>query len=218
MLGVFHDYRPTADFVRAFLPDPPCRVLEIGCGAGELALTLRAEGCNLIAIDPDAPEGPPFRKTTLEAFSDPQPFACVIAMRVLHHIHDLDGAVNKIAGMLVPGGPLILEDFGWNLMDDRTLAWYFERQQALGRGPRGSPVPASLEACRETWRTEHAGLHESGPMFDSLAAHFDRRMFAWTQYLAHLLKDTEGNDREIEALVTEEINPIAFRYVGFAKR
>jgi len=215
--GEFSDFRPTSDFVRAFLPEAPSRLLEIGCGSGELALALQQNGYDITAIDPAAPEGPPFSKTTLEAFTGSAPFARVVAMRALHHIPDLDGAITKIAALMGPGGAFILEDFGWERMDDPTLAWFFERMRALGRGPRDGPVPASLEECRQSWTREHADLHTSKAMFAALGARFSTRMFAWTHYLNHLLKDPEGKDGEIEALISERISPIAFRFVGFPK-
>ena len=39
-------------FVRANLPDPPARVLEIGAGDGRLSRALRALGYDMVAIDP----------------------------------------------------------------------------------------------------------------------------------------------------------------------
>ena len=39
-------------FVRANLPEPPARVLEIGAGSGRLARALRAAGYDVLAIDP----------------------------------------------------------------------------------------------------------------------------------------------------------------------
>jgi SAM-dependent methyltransferase len=52
------------------LPRPLARVLEVGCGRGELARKLAADGYEVLAIDPRAPEGPIFRRTTLEALRD----------------------------------------------------------------------------------------------------------------------------------------------------
>ena len=38
-------------FVRSWLPAPPARVLEIGCGDGELAPALAEEGWQVSAVD-----------------------------------------------------------------------------------------------------------------------------------------------------------------------
>lgn len=53
-------------FVRSWLPAPPARVLEIGCGDGELALALAEEGWRVTAVDPAAPEGEPFIRGAIE--------------------------------------------------------------------------------------------------------------------------------------------------------
>src|SRR5687768_9945052 len=77
-------------FVLSQLPPPPRRVLEVGCGRGELALALDAAGYEVVAVDPDAPEGPIFRRTTIEELDEPGPFDAIVAAFSLHHVHDLD--------------------------------------------------------------------------------------------------------------------------------
>jgi SAM-dependent methyltransferase len=54
------------DFVRSQLPPPPARVLEVGCGSGELAFALSAGGWRVIAVDPEAPDGEPFVRAAVE--------------------------------------------------------------------------------------------------------------------------------------------------------
>src|SRR5918911_3169753 len=61
-------------FVLSQVAPPPRRVLEVGCGHGELALPLAEAGYELVAIDPEAPEGEIFCRTRIEAFDDPGPF------------------------------------------------------------------------------------------------------------------------------------------------
>ena len=87
-------------FVLSPLPPPPARVLEVGCGAGELALALDAAGYDVVAVDPRAPDGPIFRQTTLAELDDSGPFEVAVARYSLHHIHDLDDAVDRIASLL----------------------------------------------------------------------------------------------------------------------
>src|SRR5206468_8596581 len=50
------------EWVLSQLPDPPTRLLEVGCGGGELARLLAAAGHEVVAIDPRAPEGRIFRR------------------------------------------------------------------------------------------------------------------------------------------------------------
>lgn len=61
-------------FVLAHVPSGPTRILEVGCGEGDLARGLAAAGHSVTAIDPEAPQGPLVRRVTLEEFAEPGPF------------------------------------------------------------------------------------------------------------------------------------------------
>ena len=67
-------------------------MLEVGCGDGSLARELASAGYDVLAIDPVAPDGPIFRRTTLEELDDPGLFDAVVASLSLHHVHDLGAA------------------------------------------------------------------------------------------------------------------------------
>src|SRR5918995_1948005 len=102
-------------FVLSQLPPTSARVLEVGCGAGDLARDLSAEGYHVLAIDPDAPEGPIFRRTTIEVLDDPGPFDAVVASLSLHHVEDLGGVLDKLVRLLE--GPLILNEHAWDRLE-----------------------------------------------------------------------------------------------------
>jgi SAM-dependent methyltransferase len=129
-------------------------VLEVGCGSGELALALNDAGYDIVAIDPEAPEGPIFRRTTVEAFDEPGPFDAVVASLALHHVHDLGGVLDKIVRLLPGRAALILNEHAW----DR------------------------LEPMTPEWEEEHAGLHGYGVMRAELDARFEERFFEWRPY------------------------------------
>jgi SAM-dependent methyltransferase len=142
------------DFVLSQLPPAPARVLEVGCGEGELARTLAAQGYDVVAIDPEAPEGAMFRRTTIEAFAEPGPFVAVVASRSLHHVEDLAGVLDKLVRLLARGGPLILNEFAWDRREPMT----------------------------PEWEEEHAGLHGYGAMRAELDPRFEERFFEWRPY------------------------------------
>ncbi|MDQ3922603.1 MAG: methyltransferase domain-containing protein [Actinomycetota bacterium] len=55
------------EFVLGQIGNPTARVLEAGCGKGELARTLARAGHCVTAIDPRAPEGRIFRRVRIES-------------------------------------------------------------------------------------------------------------------------------------------------------
>ena len=117
------------DLIRARAPR---RVLEVGCGWGELAERVETEAsCEVVALDlsprmvelarergVDATVGDvqdlPFENAT---------FDVVVAAWMLYHVPDLDRGLDEIARVLRPGGALVAitngaEDFAelWNMV------------------------------------------------------------------------------------------------------
>jgi ubiquinone/menaquinone biosynthesis C-methylase UbiE len=190
-------------FVIAALPAPPARVLEVGCGAGDLARALDGAGFNVLAIDPDAPEGPIFRRTTLEDLGQAERYDAAIASYSLHHIEKLDSALDKIARLLPPQGALVIEEFGWDRLDRATAEWYGHEQGA-----------SSVDAVLADWRTEHEGLHGYEAMRSALDARFQQQLLEWRPYLYRCLERDELEVNEREAVAREDIQAVGFRYVG----
>ena len=185
-------------FVAEHLPAPPARVLEVGCGSGALAHAMVRLGHDVLAIDPQAPEGRPFQRVSLEDLADPGPFDAVVANRSLHHIHDLPAAVGRIAGLLAPGGRLLLHEHAWERVDEPTFRWYREHG-----GHSGSLAQL---------RASHAGLHTWAAMLAELAPRFDERRLEGTPYLYGEL----GVDPDVErkAIESGAIRPTGLLYVG----
>jgi SAM-dependent methyltransferase len=187
---------------RRELPAPPARVFEVGCGRGELALALAADGYDVVAVDPKAPEGAIFRRTTLEELQEERPFDAAFASLSLHHVDDLDVALDKVRSLLRPGAPLVLREFGWDLVDEPTARWDYRR---LGR-----------EGGLAEWRAEHDHLHGFDAMRSALNPRFRERSFEWTPYL-HAYKEQDGDEAEERRLIEAgEIRAVGFVYVGLA--
>jgi SAM-dependent methyltransferase len=198
-------------YALAHLPAPPTRILEVGCGSeGGLAPALAKAGYDVLAIDPDAPKGPLFRRVTLEELDHPGPFDAAVAGRVLHHVDPLGPGLDKLA-RLAP--LLVVDEFACDRVDDAARAWHRREYRALvaaGTPPAG---PEDLDA----WRAAHAGLHPYGVLRAALDRRYDERDFHWRPYLYRWMLSPDTKAREEQAIETGAIRPIGFRYVGLSR-
>ena len=201
------------EFVGEHLPPPPARVLEVGCGQGELTTSLSVAGYDVLGIDPLAPSGEHFRRLKLEDLEDSERFDAVVAGFSLHHIPDLHAAFDKIAGLLPPGGVLVVDEFGWDRLDDTTLDWLYGQRRALAAAGRGV-VPASQDELGSEWEAEHLGLHGFAALREALATRFDERAFEWTPFLYRTLAGIASEVLEQALIDASAIQALGFRYAG----
>lgn len=197
-----------ADFVLAWLPPPPARVLEVGCGReGGVVQALVEAGYDAVGVDPDAPVGKRFRR---ESFQDTAPalgtFDAAVAGRMLHHVFPLDEALD-VLGRLAPR--LVVEEFAWEAIDPPAQRWYEGRHAELvatGRRPTGPP---SLDE----WRWRHPGLHRSDTLLAELRERYRELAFEPLPYLYRWLEPgDEAPEREL--VDAGAIRPIGWRWAG----
>jgi SAM-dependent methyltransferase len=199
------------DFVARHLPPPPSRVLEVGCGAGELALALAKTGYHITAIDPEAPDGPFFERISLEDFDAERSFDAVVASRSLHHVEDLEGGLDKLRTLLRPEGLLVLFEFAWDQMDGDTARWYLSHVDTPTHKDE-TLLPGNFP---DAWIAEHSGLHSSKTLLGALDRRFRRQLFEWIPYLAeHYLGRSDLVPEEKRLIEAGKIKPIGFQYVG----
>jgi SAM-dependent methyltransferase len=201
------------EFVVAHLPPAPARLLEVGCGRGDLARAIAGSGYQVVAIDPEAPAGEIFRSASLEAFADPGPFDAVIASRALHHIADLPGALDKVVRLLRPSGLFVLDEHACDRLDEPTARWYLEQRTAVEPG-----ASLSLERCLADWDRDHADLHGYAAMRRELDPRFTQRFFAWRPYLHRELAGVVSEEKERALIEAGTIRATGFRYVGERRR
>jgi SAM-dependent methyltransferase len=98
------------------------RVLDVGCGEqmyrDELAALLRAGTIAYTGLDPDTESLARFRAAVpdarlhlgdIEHFAgEPASYDHVLCLRSLNHVRDVDEAFSRMAGLLSPGGSLLL--------------------------------------------------------------------------------------------------------------
>jgi SAM-dependent methyltransferase len=116
----------TADvnaYVRAALPPPPARVLEIGAGSGELASAMRAAGYDVVAIDPAGGDG--VVQVHLHELDEPDgSFDAAVAVVSLHHVEPLAESIDRLAALLAPGSRLVVDEFDVDRYDEAAARWW----------------------------------------------------------------------------------------------
>jgi trans-aconitate methyltransferase len=90
------------------------RILELGSATGAITQAIAAPGRSIVCVERAAAyvalarqralPGVTLHHSTIEAFDDPVPFDCILAINVLHELPDQAAALRRIARLLAPGG------------------------------------------------------------------------------------------------------------------
>jgi 2-polyprenyl-3-methyl-5-hydroxy-6-metoxy-1,4-benzoquinol methylase len=213
--------RYTYDFIRRFLPSEGGRILEVGCGAGELAACLFKDGYAVVAIDSDRDSiaaaqrlGVDARQETWPDFTDGQ-FDAVLFTRSLHHIHPLDESVGHAAKSLAEGGCIIVEDFAYDSVDEKTLRWFrsairlLEATGLLIFGDEFLEKILSKTKTLEAWQQSHEhDLHtaaEIGAQLEKISSRVIKENTAYYfRYIAGAIAPSEKRDAILQAFAEQE--------------
>jgi SAM-dependent methyltransferase len=210
-------------FVRGRLPSAPASVVEVGCGTlGGFVPALAAAGYRAVGVDPEAPEGPAYRRVELERYEPPQPVDGVVASLSLHHVADLDAALDRVEALLAPGGVLVVVEWAWERFDDATARWCFARLTSPAPGAehdwlhhhreRWAASGQPWDAYLRTWAGQE-GLHQGDTIVAALDGRFQRRFHAEGPYLfADLADITEAEEQA--AIDAGRIQACGIRYVA----
>ena len=206
--------------VRSRLPQPPAMVLELGCGRlGGFVPMLTADGYQALGVDPAAPEGESYRQLEFERAELPAPIDCVIACTSLHHVHDPDLVLDKLAGALKPAGLVVILEWDWEGFDEATARWCFERLEpgvTDGWLPRHRDGWAgsgqTWEAYLREWTGGH-GILSVRQLVEDLDKRFERIVCQRGPYCFQDLRDTTEAE-ELDAIGAGRINATRIDYVG----
>jgi len=210
-------------FVRAALPGPPADVLEIGCGRhGGFVPALVRDGYAATGVDPEAPGGPGYRQGEFEGYDPPRPVDAVVASTSLHHVADLDLALDRLAAMLAPGGTAVVIEWAGESFDEATARWCFDRLPAAGPQDEHAWLSARRDAwlaSGEPWPRFHAawrsaeGLHAGADVIRGLDARFALRSCGYGPYFFPDLTGTTDADEQ-SAIDAGQIQPTGIRWTG----
>ena len=194
-------------FIKALLPGTSLRILEVGCGSGRLAARLQADGHTIIALDTSDEAVQQARQRSVDArraewpdFSDAA-FNVVLFTRSLHHIHELDAAVERAAELLVPGGLIVLEEFDLEASTEAEIEWVYGILNILHSGGHlnleADTMPKRLLLSggdAHVWQHDH-DLHSIPAMRGAVEKYFtlqsDSPALYLYRYVLPLLKEED---------------------------
>lgn len=215
-------FAATLPFVRAHLPPPPARVVEIGCGTlGGFVPDLLALGYEAVGVDPDAPDGLAYRQVEVERYEPPSPVDAIVACTSLHHVADLREVVDWMASALLPDGRLVVVEWAWERFDRATAQWCFARLPERDEDEQGW-----LHEARDHWRAsgqpwetfrdawaEAEQLHTGRGLRSALDARFRPSLVADAPYFFNELDGVSEADEQ-DAVDAGRIQANGVRYVG----
>jgi 2-polyprenyl-3-methyl-5-hydroxy-6-metoxy-1,4-benzoquinol methylase len=156
----------TFGFIKEFVTRENAKILEVGCGKGDLAAELGNYGYKVTAIDksPECVEaakakGVQALTSDILEFHCEEAFDAVLFSRSLHHIPSLETVLNKVKKLLNDNGRILIDDFAIEQMDAKTASWFYEMNDlfAIIAGKTSEPEnePKNVIDPLERWKKAH---------------------------------------------------------------
>lgn len=157
--------RQTLDFILQHLPSEKPRILEVGCGHGDLAAELMKLGMDVTALDVDIEAVETCKQKGIHAvhqdiltFAD-DPFDAILFTRSLHHIPELELALEKAGELLNKGGRVIIEDFDLEMIDEYSARWYYDMRSIVSAFAHPNTALEYVNDPIQQWEHDHHHDH-----------------------------------------------------------
>ncbi|GAA1689791.1 class I SAM-dependent methyltransferase [Fodinicola feengrottensis] len=188
-------------YVTEHLPEP-VRLLDAGCGSGDLAAALTARGYDVTAIDIDPNAVASARSKGVAAFVadiadyDNQPFDAVLFSFSLHHVDRLDAAIERTRDLLKAGGTLLADEFAWERADAKTAGWFYDIRVLLGKAGalEGHQDEDPVVEPLRKWQHRHGvedPMHPGEQLVKAIRRHFDLVESSPAPYLHRYINPTD---------------------------
>ncbi len=181
------------------------RVLDIGCGTGEVAALMKASGFSVTAIDEHPENVADARDLGVDAHLAEWPrfkggpFDTVLCARSLHHMGDLTQAIASLRSMLAPKGVLLVEEFAWEALDAKGCEWFWQLLRAL-------QAKHELAADADYFVDEF--LRGGGDLYAWQREYRDRHLHEW--------RAVQGELKRVFPKSSEERTPYLYRLLARA--
>jgi trans-aconitate methyltransferase len=158
-------------------PQPGERILDVGCGTGQLTGEISRAGAEVVGIDSSASmieqarqNFPDLRFEQLSVTAMPyrEEFDAVFSNATLHWVRDAEAAADRISSALKPGGRFVAE-FGGRGNTAALLEAVYQALESLGVGD-----PLGLNPWYYPGIGEYATVLERAGLEVTFAALFDR--------------------------------------------
>jgi SAM-dependent methyltransferase len=218
-LYVDQSYKFISDVVRG------CgRVLEVGCGRGDVARLLGREGMSVTGLDLHLPDPRPsagvkFVEGDFLRFDEGAKFDAVIFTSSLHHMYPVQAAIDRAHRLLNPGGILVADEFDLDAPRPLTARWYYDIQELLAVAdiyPADRVDKATNDDPRIRWLDAHVHdppLATGRQMLTAIASRFairDTTRCAYLyRYLCNGLPDDERGGKIASHVFATEQRRIA---------
>jgi SAM-dependent methyltransferase len=223
----------TVHFIAGHAPSG-AQLIEVGCGAGEVAVALMERGIKVTGIESDPDRIAVARSRGVDVIAGRWPDVdvpradVVVFTRSLHHIAGLGAAVAHAKELLGVLGLLLVEDFAFESADAATVDWFRSvvaegiAQGVLRAVPEefATRVMAADDAL-EAWHEDHDhDLHGWPEMANAVADRFSQISVSEVPYLYRYLIPVAEDSPEAVEFVREtrdregNFDDQAFRMIG----